>query len=201
MGPLDADGVLSFGQAQERATARQTAGAVGLLTVRQAVESYLYSKGADGRDIVDSRCRAVADIYPTLGPKECADLTTDQIREWHRALAKALPRTRTKPGKEQQYRKSNGDQESARRRKASANRVLTILKAALNHAFNEGKVRPMLHGARSSRTRALRRHGFVISQLRRQSALLTHAIPSFGNWSKRLYKPVPLWTTGAASCL
>jgi hypothetical protein len=136
----DADGVLSFGQAQERAKARQTADAVGSLTVQQAVESYLESKEADGRDIVDSRCRAVAHIYPALGPKECADLTTDQIRKWHRGLAKVPPRARTKPGKEQQYRKFNGDQESVRRRQASANRVLTILKAALNHAFNEGKV-------------------------------------------------------------
>jgi hypothetical protein len=45
----DGDGVLSFGQAQERAKARQTAGAAGQLTVQQAVKSYLESKEADGR--------------------------------------------------------------------------------------------------------------------------------------------------------
>jgi hypothetical protein len=33
-----------------------------------------------------------------------------------------------------------GDAEAARRRKVSANRVLTILKAALNMAFRDGKV-------------------------------------------------------------
>jgi hypothetical protein len=34
----------------------------------------------------------------------------------------------------------SGDRDSKRRRQASANRVFTILKAALNHAFHDGKV-------------------------------------------------------------
>ena len=39
------------------------------------------------------------------------------------------------------YRKVDSDKkEATRRRQASANRVWTILRAALNHAFNEGKV-------------------------------------------------------------
>src|SRR5262245_8400463 len=112
----------------------------GPSTVRSVVESYLAAKEADGRDIVDSRCRANAHIYPALGAKRCETLTTDEIRKWHRSLAKALPRTRTKPGSAQQYRKFSGDRDSVRRRQASANRVLTILKAALNHAFHDGMV-------------------------------------------------------------
>ncbi len=50
------------------------------------------------------------------------------------------PRVRTRPGEEQHYRDTSADPEAERRRKATANRVLTILKAALNHAFEEGKV-------------------------------------------------------------
>jgi hypothetical protein len=40
----------------------------------------------------------------------------------------------------QQYRAFGDDKDSERRRQASANRVFTILKAALNHAFHDGKV-------------------------------------------------------------
>jgi integrase len=137
----DGDRILSFAQAQEKAQARHVhAERFGRLTVRDAVESYLESKEADGRDVVDSRCRANAHIYPTLGDIECEELTTDTLRKWHRALAKALPRTRSKPGKEQRYRAFSGEKEAVRQRQASANRVMTILKAALNQAFDNGKV-------------------------------------------------------------
>src|SRR5262249_39511116 len=136
----DGVGVLSFGQAQDlvKAMKRPQAGSAGPLTVKQAVELYLEAKEADGRDIVDARCRAVAHIYPTLGARQCADLTSEQIRKWHRALAKSPPRARTKPGGAQRYRNFDGDDpEAVRRRQATANRVLTVLKAALNHAFND----------------------------------------------------------------
>ena len=141
----DADGetVLTFAQAQAAAKVeREQAAAENAkpITVRQAVDAYLKSKEADGRDIVDARCRIEAHILPTLGDKECAKLTKEKIQDWHRSLAKAPPRTRTKPGEEQQFRKYTGDKEAVRRRQATANRVLTILKAALNHAFEAGKV-------------------------------------------------------------
>jgi integrase len=137
----DGDRILSFAQAQETAKAQRAhAERFGPFTVKEAVESYLESKEADSRDVVDSRCRAIAHIYPTLGDMECEKLTTDTLRKWHRTLAKALPRIRTKPGKEQQYRVFSGDKEAVRRRQASANRVMTILKAALNQAFENDKV-------------------------------------------------------------
>jgi integrase len=75
-----------------------------------------------------------------LGDTQCAELTTEQIRKWHRGLVKTAPRLRTKPGQNQQYRTLGDDKDSERRRQASANRVFTILKAALNHAFHDGKV-------------------------------------------------------------
>ena len=141
----DADGVtvLDFGQAQAAAKVEREQAAIEAAkpyTVRQAVDSYLKSKEADGRDVVDSRCRAEAHILPPLGDIECAKLTKDKIQDWHRSLAKAAPRMRTKPGKDQQFRKFSGDKDAVRRRQASANRVMTILKAALNQAFENGKV-------------------------------------------------------------
>jgi integrase len=133
--------ILDFWQAQEAVRAQRTPTASsGRYTVRQAINAYLKSKEADGRDVVDSRCRADAHILPSLGELKCAKLTKETIQDWHRSLAKAAPRTRTKLGKAQQFRKFSGDEDAVRRRQASANRVMTILKAALNQAFGDGKV-------------------------------------------------------------
>ena len=63
------------------------------------------------------------------------------LRKWHRDLAKAPRRIRTHKGAaEHQTRPIDlSDPEAARRRKVSANRILGLLKAALNYAFTEGK--------------------------------------------------------------
>jgi integrase len=144
----DADGIviLSFAQAQDKARAHMVKrvhganGVTGPLTVKAAVEAYLEFLEGNRKSAVDSRHRARAHIYPTLGNAEVASLTTDMLRRWHVGLVKALPRARTKPGTVQQHRAFDGSEEAVRRRRSSANRVLTILKAALNHAFNDGKV-------------------------------------------------------------
>jgi integrase len=143
----DADGriILSFAQAQDKARAHmvrraQSAdGIAGPLIVRAAVEMYLQVLESHGKSAVDARHRAQAHIYPVLGTIEVATLSTDLLRKWHAGLTKALRRTRTKPGRPQQHREFDGSEEAMRRRKSSANRVLTILKAALNHAFRDGK--------------------------------------------------------------
>jgi integrase len=144
----DADGIviLSFAQAQDKARAHmvkrvhEANGVTGPLTVKAAIEAYLEFLEGNRKSAVDSRHRARAHIYPTLGNAEVASLTTDMLRRWHVGLVKALPRARTKPGTVQRHRVFDGSEEAVRRRRSSANRVLTILKAALNHAFNDGKV-------------------------------------------------------------
>ena len=55
-------------------------------------------------------------------------------------IAAAPPRLRTRPGEKQKVRDTSEDPEAQRRRRASANRILTVLKATLNHAWREGKV-------------------------------------------------------------
>jgi integrase len=55
-------------------------------------------------------------------------------------VAKAPARLRSAQGKAQQFRTVADTQVSDRPRRATANRVLTVLKALLNHAWREGKV-------------------------------------------------------------
>lgn len=145
----DADGVaiLSFWQAQTKARERmvsrahQAAGKTGPLTVRDAIEQYLEWLESNRKSAYDARRRAQAFIYPKLGDMECNALTADALRKWHVGVAKEAPRVRTANGKAQRHRAFNGnDEDAARRRRASANRVLTILKAALNRSWREGKV-------------------------------------------------------------
>ncbi|MGH9809505.1 MAG: tyrosine-type recombinase/integrase, partial [Terriglobia bacterium] len=85
------------------------------------------------------RKRMEAHALPQLGKIEVASLTTDRLRKWHAGLARKPPRLRSKPGKEQKYRVLADDEDSLRRRRASANRCLAQLKAALNLAWREGK--------------------------------------------------------------
>jgi integrase len=132
----DADGVaiLDFWQAQDEARTRMVrrahTGATGPLTVKGAIEAYLEFLEHNRKTAKDARYRAEALILPKLGDVEVATLTTDMLRKWHAALAKAPAR----------HAALNGDaDEVIRRRRSSANRVFTILNAALNHAFNEGK--------------------------------------------------------------
>lgn len=146
---LDADGVkvLDFWQAQDRArqlqaklSGEKTEAVQKRYTVKNAVEDYLEWMEANRKSAQDARYRADALILPTLGNKDVAKLTAKDIRTWLRDLAETPPRLRTKKGGEQKFREKGDSPDEVRRRKASANRTLTILKAALNRAWREGKV-------------------------------------------------------------
>jgi integrase len=145
----DPDGVaiLDFWQAQTKARERMVsrahsaAGKTGPLIVRDAIEQYLEWLESNRNSAYDARRRAEAFICPKLGDTECSALTADILRKWHVGVAKEAPRLRTGKGQTQRHRAFNGgDEDALRRRRASANRVLTILKAALNRAWREGKV-------------------------------------------------------------
>jgi integrase len=136
----DADGavVFSFAQAQDAARAlmkaRANGGRIGPLTVQHAVEEYIEWRKSEGRSVHavhDDDCRAKAFIYPQLGDIECSALTKDQIEKWHRALVKLSPR---------RGKAADDEAEAVRRRKVSANKVLSILKAALNRAWRDEKI-------------------------------------------------------------
>jgi integrase len=148
---LDADGIdtLNFAQAQEKArtwfaeVTRSRRGAPEPMTVEQAMAAYVADyKARGGKDPKGLESTIKAHIEPKLGDKKLADLTTAVLRTWHRALATAAPRVRTKKNaKEQAVRKVGADDvDGQRARRASANRILTVLKAGLNLAFADGKV-------------------------------------------------------------
>jgi integrase len=144
----DADGtaILDYWQAQakarERMTARTTTGegkSRAPLTVSQAMTDYIEFLEHNRKSAADARYHDRAFIEPKLGELELSALTADDIRKWLNGLAKAAPRLRTAKGEKQQHREAGTDDEAKRRRRASANRILTTLKAGLNMAFREGK--------------------------------------------------------------
>jgi integrase len=158
-GPLGAaddarnpDGLSVFGftQAQERARAwfdqkaREQAGDFAPpdhpYTVADALADYradYLRRGGKAADRLD--WSAAAWISPALGAIELAKLSRARIVAWHQKIAETPARLRTKPGAAQKHRAADDSPEAVRRRRSTANRVLTILKGSLNHAHREGK--------------------------------------------------------------
>jgi len=144
----DADGIaiLSFPQAQtlarERMVARKhaAAGKTKPLTVSDAMKSYLEFLETNRKSAPFATYCNKAFIEPELGEIEAEALTTDKLRTWHAQLSKTSARIRTKPGEKQRFKADDDDPERERRRKATANRILTVLKGALNRVWRDGKV-------------------------------------------------------------
>lgn len=142
----DADGaaVLTFAQAQAKArelrpsSSDEAHGAP--YTVSAAMRDYIGWLESRRKSTLNARSHQRAFIDPALGKDEVVKLTANRIRKWRDDLAKAPPRSRTRPGAKQRYRLYVADDEAARRRQASVNRIYTTLKASLNRAFREGKV-------------------------------------------------------------
>lgn len=110
-------------------------------TVRRCLDEYLAFLERDRKSARDARYRAEALILPQLADLPCPELTAALLRKWLESAAGSAPRLRTRKGEAQKYRDIEvGDPEAQRQRRATANRVLTILKAALNRAWREGKI-------------------------------------------------------------
>ncbi len=148
---LDADGVstLTFAQAQDAARAwfREITRAGGRViespAVKEIMADYVRDYLARGGKAADRLENTIeAHILPALGEKKASDLTHAAIRRWHQALATAPARVRTKAtATKQATRKvAADDADGQRARRASANRILTVLKAALNLAFQDGRI-------------------------------------------------------------
>jgi integrase len=111
-------------------------------TVADAINAYgkWLPKHRKATAVRDLNSADRAHIAPALGKVELAKLTASRLRTWHEGLAEQPRRLRTRPGAKQRYRELADDPESIRRRRDTANRIRTILFAALNHAFQNGKV-------------------------------------------------------------
>lgn len=150
----DADGVIlrSFKQAQEaarawwRAEERKELGHTpdeGPYTVAKALDAYFADRERRGsKGVAKDKAAANLRIRPELGDVEIGRLTARRIRDWHTGLATApkLSRTGRTPKKRKSLAISPKDSDAVRARRSTANRTLTVLKAALNHSFHEGRV-------------------------------------------------------------
>jgi integrase len=151
----DADGLtcFTFAQAQERARtffgrkARELAGhsepQAGPYTVEAAIGDYLAARERRGsKGVRADRYAAAARISPELGKIELSKLTAKRIRDWHESVASSARRVRTGRFASAQATSgfNAGDPEAIRARRSTANRLLTVLKAALNRAFHDGHI-------------------------------------------------------------
>ncbi|MGZ3411065.1 MAG: tyrosine-type recombinase/integrase, partial [Xanthobacteraceae bacterium] len=137
-------GILSFADAQRAAYAQaraQGAQARGSMTVEDAITDYIAWLKANRATGEDAEQRANKLIFPTLGKTKLADLTTTRITNWLNTLATspALKRT-AKDAAKQNVASSPVTKDQLRARRATANRLLTVLKAALNRAFENGHI-------------------------------------------------------------
>ena len=177
--PANGDDVLTYAQAIKRASAWDPHADPNepseLVTVADVCGAYLEWADEHRRSAQESRYTINAHILPVLGEIAVADLTVDRLRRWHAALGKNPARMRSSKGKQQRFRAAITE-DAKRARRASANRILTVLKAALNRAWGDGvlkgsddawrRVKPF-RGVERSRTRYLE-----IDEIRR----LLHAI-------------------------
>ena len=148
---LDADGiaVFTFAQAQDKARkwfsdrVRLDMGAgmqTGRYTVSDVMEDYRVWFKVHRRGLSQLNYVIDGHIIPELGHLDVNKLTPARIRAFQEKLASTPPRLRTRPGEDQKYREEPMTPEDYRRRKASANKILNMLKAALNRAFDGGKI-------------------------------------------------------------
>lgn len=145
---VDANGetVLTFYQAQERARklAKQHEKQRGIgikadATVTQTAERYLDWFRQHRKAIRETEHVISAHILPTLGDKKLDALTTPQLRAWLDGLASQRARVRSIEGKPK-FRLAPKTADEKRARRSTANRILNVLKALLNRAFQDGLV-------------------------------------------------------------
>ncbi len=159
-----ADGktVLDYTQARKRADNEDPSHDIdkSAYTVANAAEDYLrwYKLNRKAHERTEQTCNA--HILPKLGSLKVGQLKTRQINKWLHELAEAPPKAsggkpkppyakkintgkRTKSNYNPIYKYeplpySDWTEEMRRKRKSTANRILTVLKAALNHAWKNG---------------------------------------------------------------
>lgn len=141
----DADGIgiLSFKQAQSKARewfdelGRNNGRKAVVYTVSDALDDYMAK--FEGKSVRATRSRIDAIIRPALGHIDVAKLTAKQIIDWRDERAASPAKLRTSAtAKSANIRAATGD-DAIRRRRSTANRDLTVLKAALTVAYKNGK--------------------------------------------------------------
>lgn len=138
----DATRVLDYRQAQDAARAWFKLQASGLPTAPYTVDAALddYLEGFTGKSVAKTKARVDVILRPAFGAVLVAELTTAKIMKWLQSRAASPAKLRTsKRATESNVRETVGD-DAVRRRRSTANRDLTVLKAALNVAYRSGRV-------------------------------------------------------------
>ncbi|BBL73007.1 tyrosine-type recombinase/integrase [Methylomagnum ishizawai] len=104
-------------------------------TIAQAMVDYMAWLSVHGKSAAQTRPTVDAHILPAFGDMNLCDLSTEKLILWQKQLVEQPIRRRGKL-----LPVDPDDAEALRKRKASANRIMTVLKAALNHAWKNGKV-------------------------------------------------------------
>lgn len=142
----DGYAVLTFDQAKKAARDWQENGVVAEqtpseYTVIQCVRDYLDWAKEHRKSYRHMQTYAEAFIYPHFQDMPVEALTSAYLRQWQNDIANEKPRLRTSRGQPQKYRIQSIDSDEARRkRRLRANRHLTMLKAALNRGWREGRI-------------------------------------------------------------
>lgn len=108
------------------------------LTVAETIARYvewLKLHRATGPEVEQ---RAALHILPQLGALKVSEVTTPQLNEWRDKLAASPALFRARSGSSHTHRPLPKTKDEQRPRKVSANKCVTILKAALNRAFKDG---------------------------------------------------------------
>ncbi len=108
-------------------------------TVGEALDRYLvHLTNTRSSDPASTRTSIEAHIRPRFGSLSLTRLRHSQLVSWRDALASSPARVRSKTTDKPVHRVAvEGDEDAMRRRRATVNRVLTVLKAALNYAHEE----------------------------------------------------------------
>jgi integrase len=141
---------MDFWQAQEavrRWAERNRLADVGLThrgpySVFDAVRDYLEEIAIEkpSRAVRDAKGTFESSILPELGHLLVENLTTDRLVQWRNGLAaRDLGVRKKRTATKRATRAVANTDEARRKRKATANRCLTMLKAALNRAFHRGR--------------------------------------------------------------
>ncbi len=115
----------------------------GRLTVADAINAYF--EGCTGRGVKGMermRSAAKAHIIPSLGNLAVDKLDRQRLEEWRDSLANSPRRLRTRSGERQRFAIAPATEEQRNQRRDTANRILTVLRAALNYAVDRGHTSP-----------------------------------------------------------
>ncbi len=108
--------------------------------MKQAVEDYIAYLKAEKKTGDDAERRAKVHILPTLGDLEIEKLDKITLVKWRDALAASPAQLRPKKTGEANYKASPATADEKRARRSTVNRTMTILKAALNRAYEHDLV-------------------------------------------------------------